>query len=55
MTFAKGLSALLNGKEFASPVGLALEANAIGGRHGLDLSEQYRGSGYRLGRPLCQG
>ena len=30
----------LNGKEFASAVDLVLEANAIGGRHGLGMSDQ---------------
>ena len=30
----------INGKEFASAVDLVLEANAIGGRHGLGMSDQ---------------
>src|SRR5262249_7782014 len=30
----------LNGKTFADPVALFLEANAIGGRHGLGMSDQ---------------
>ncbi len=96
ITFAEGLPVMLNGKEFTSQVDLALEANAIGGRHGLGLSDQienriieaksrgiyeapglkllhiayerlvsgihnedsldqYRVSGYRLGRLLYQG
>ena len=30
----------LNGKEYADPVELFLEANRIGGRHGLGMSDQ---------------
>ena len=30
----------VNGKEFASAVDLVLEANAVGGRHGLGMSDQ---------------
>jgi len=30
----------LNGRTFADPVALLLEANAIGGRHGLGMSDQ---------------
>lgn len=96
ITFSEGLPVMLNGQEFASQVDLALEANAIGGRHGLGVSDQienriieaksrgiyeapglkllhiayerllsgihnedsldqYRVSGYRLGRLLYQG
>jgi len=96
ITFSEGLPVMINGKEFASHVELALEANTVGGRHGLGLSDQienriieaksrgiyeapglkllhiayerlvsgihnedsldqYRVSGYRLGRLLYQG
>lgn len=40
VTFAEGLPISINGKEFSDPVQLVLEANAIGGRHGLGLSDQ---------------
>jgi argininosuccinate synthase len=38
--FAQGRPVTINGKEFASPVDLVLEANAIGGRHGIGMSDQ---------------
>jgi argininosuccinate synthase len=38
--FEEGLPVALNGKTFDSPVDLVLEANAIGGRHGLGMSDQ---------------
>jgi argininosuccinate synthase len=38
--FEEGLPVALNGKEFPDPVALLLEANAIGGRHGLGMSDQ---------------
>ncbi|MCU1503683.1 MAG: argG, partial [Ilumatobacteraceae bacterium] len=38
--FHEGFPVALNGVEFASPVELVLEANAIGGRHGLGMSDQ---------------
>src|SRR5215470_8281514 len=38
--FEQGRPVTINGKEFASPVDLVLEANAIGGRHGLGMSDQ---------------
>ncbi|GAB2604901.1 argininosuccinate synthase [Paractinoplanes abujensis] len=38
--FAEGRPVTINGKEFGSPVDLVLEANAIGGRHGLGMSDQ---------------
>jgi len=38
--FDQGRPVTVNGKEFASPVDLVLEANAIGGRHGLGMSDQ---------------
>jgi argininosuccinate synthase len=38
--FADGQPVALNGKTFADPVALFLEANIIGGRHGLGMSDQ---------------
>ena len=38
--FEEGLPVALNGIEFADPVELLLEANRIGGRHGLGMSDQ---------------
>src|SRR5579864_6583178 len=38
--FEEGQPIALNGKTFADPVALFLEANAIGGRHGLGMSDQ---------------
>ncbi|MBL0291657.1 MAG: argininosuccinate synthase [Betaproteobacteria bacterium] len=38
--FEEGLPVALNGKTFADQVALLLEANAIGGRHGLGMSDQ---------------
>ena len=38
--FKEGVPVALNGKRFGSPVDLMLEANAIGGRHGLGMSDQ---------------
>ncbi|MEP6534770.1 MAG: argininosuccinate synthase [Bryobacteraceae bacterium] len=38
--FDEGLPVELNGKSFADSVELVLEANAIGGRHGLGMSDQ---------------
>ena len=38
--FEEGVPVALNGKEFADPVELFLEANRIGGRHGLGMSDQ---------------
>jgi argininosuccinate synthase len=40
VTFERGRPVAINGKEFASAVDLVLEANAIGGRHGLGMSDQ---------------
>jgi argininosuccinate synthase len=40
VTFEQGRPVELNGKTFASVVDLVLEANAIGGRHGLGMSDQ---------------
>ncbi len=38
--FEEGLPVALNGVEFADPVALMAEANRIGGRHGLGVSDQ---------------
>ena len=38
--FEQGRPVTINGKEFASAVDLVLEANAVGGRHGLGMSDQ---------------
>ena len=38
--FNEGIPIALNGTEFADPVELLLEANRIGGRHGLGMSDQ---------------
>ena len=38
--FSEGQPVALNGQTFADPVALFLEANAIGGRHGLGMSDQ---------------
>ena len=38
--FEEGVPAAINGKDHADPVALMLEANAIGGRHGLGMSDQ---------------
>jgi argininosuccinate synthase len=40
VTFEKGFPVALNGKRFADKVELVLEANRIGGRHGLGVSDQ---------------
>ena len=40
VTFHEGTPVALNGKEFPDPVELLLEANRIGGRHGLGMSDQ---------------
>ncbi len=40
VTFDEGQPVALNGKSFADPVELMLEANRIGGRHGLGMSDQ---------------
>jgi len=40
VTFEAGLPVALNGKTFESAVDLVMEANAIGGRHGLGMSDQ---------------
>ena len=38
--FVEGFPVALNGRTFSSPVELVHEANAIGGRHGLGMSDQ---------------
>jgi len=38
--FMEGQPVALNGQTFTDPVALLLEANAIGGRHGLGMSDQ---------------
>jgi argininosuccinate synthase len=38
--FDEGQPVALNGREFANPVELLMEANRIGGRHGLGMSDQ---------------
>jgi argininosuccinate synthase len=38
--FVEGQPVALNGQTFTDPVALFLEANAIGGRHGLGMSDQ---------------
>ncbi len=38
--FEEGLPVEINGKTFASAVDMVLEANSIGGRHGLGMSDQ---------------
>jgi argininosuccinate synthase len=40
VTFEAGQPVALNGKSFASQVDMVLEANTIGGRHGLGMSDQ---------------
>jgi argininosuccinate synthase len=38
--FNEGMPVAINGKEYDDPVQMVLEANAIGGRHGLGMSDQ---------------
>src|SRR5574343_900113 len=40
ITFEEGMPVALNGQRFENPVELILEANRIGGRHGLGMSDQ---------------
>ncbi len=40
VTFSAGRPVAINGKEFVDPVALVNEANIIGGRHGLGMSDQ---------------
>ena len=38
--FVEGMPVALNGVTYDDPVALMMEANAIGGRHGLGMSDQ---------------
>src|ERR1044072_3764779 len=38
--FDQGRPVTINGREFATPVDLVMEANTIGGRHGMGMSDQ---------------
>ena len=40
LKFHEGLPVAINGKEYADPVEMVLDANQIGGRHGLGMSDQ---------------
>ncbi|MGF1648635.1 MAG: argininosuccinate synthase [Kineosporiaceae bacterium] len=40
VTFAEGRPVAVGGREFADPVALVHEANAVGGRHGLGMADQ---------------
>ena len=40
IAFDGGRPVAINGKTYEDPVGLLLEANAVGGRHGLGMSDQ---------------
>ncbi|HKE84047.1 MAG TPA: argininosuccinate synthase [Vicinamibacterales bacterium] len=40
VTFEEGIPVALNGQRFTDPVALMTEANRIGGRHGLGMSDQ---------------
>ena len=40
ISFVQGRPVAINGEEFSSPVDLVHEANTIGGRHGLGMSDQ---------------
>ena len=40
ITFAQGRPVAINGQSFSDAVALVLEANAIGGRHGLGMADQ---------------
>jgi argininosuccinate synthase len=40
VTFEEGRPVAINGNAFDNPVALVMEANAIGGRHGLGMSDQ---------------
>ena len=40
VTFEEGFPVAINGRGFATRVDLVMEANAIGGRHGLGMSDQ---------------
>jgi argininosuccinate synthase len=40
VSFVEGRPVAINGEQFAGPVDLVIAANAIGGRHGLGMSDQ---------------
>ncbi|MFM9133633.1 MAG: argininosuccinate synthase [Actinomycetota bacterium] len=40
VSFVEGYPVAINGREFATRVDLVMEANAVGGRHGLGMSDQ---------------
>ena len=40
VSFAEGWPVAINGREFDTQVGLVVEANQVGGRHGLGMSDQ---------------
>ncbi len=40
VTFYEGMPVEINGREYHDPVALVMEANKIGGRHGLGMSDQ---------------
>lgn len=40
VTFEGGIPVAINGKEYPDKIAMVLEANAIGGRHGLGMSDQ---------------
>jgi argininosuccinate synthase len=40
LKFHEGMPVAINGKEYADPVDMVLDANQIGGRHGLGMSDQ---------------
>ncbi|MFN3704903.1 MAG: argininosuccinate synthase, partial [Thermoflexales bacterium] len=40
VTFSEGMPVEINGREYHDPVALMIEANRIGGRHGLGMSDQ---------------
>ncbi|MEY2766471.1 MAG: argininosuccinate synthase [Actinomycetota bacterium] len=40
VSFVEGFPVSINGREFATRVDLVMEANAMGGRHGLGMSDQ---------------
>lgn len=40
IVFKEGIPVAINGKEYKDPIKLLLEVNAIGGRHGLGMSDQ---------------
>lgn len=40
VTFYEGMPVEINGREYQDPVALVMEANRIGGRHGLGMSDQ---------------